>query len=129
MICHASQRVFNDWCNSFVDRIESDARSNKSATYLSSYLNELWLINSHYFEFVDQLYEVAGSFAMPREITNQYNRFVMEYNAFIQDFQDNISELRKVVKTAIEPPSAKLARELGGSMQQPTIARSHNKSE
>ena len=42
----------------------------------------------------------------------QYHKFVAEYNVFVQEFQDNISELRKVVKTGIEPPSVKLAKEL-----------------
>ena len=36
----------------------------------------------------------------------------MEYNAFVQDFRDNISELRKIGKTGIEPPSVNFAKEL-----------------
>jgi len=36
----------------------------------------------------------------------------MEYNAFAQNFRDNITELRNVARTEIEPPSVKLAREL-----------------
>ena len=127
--CSASQRVFNDWCNSFVSRIESDVRSKKSAAYLSTHLNELWLINNHYSEFIDQLCEVAGSFSLPRDITDPYNRFAMEYNAFVQEFRENISELRKVVKTAIDPPSVKLARELGGGLQQKPVSPSASKPE
>jgi len=110
--CSISRRIFNDWCNSFIERVESDIRSRKSASHLTTYLNELWLINTHYFEFIDQFGEVAGSFEMPRDIIDQYNKFVMEYNAFVQDFRENISDLKKVVKTAIEPPSVKLVREL-----------------
>ena len=49
---------------------------------------------------------------LPRETIDLYNRFVMEYNAFVQDFRDNIAELRKVAKTEVEPPSVKFAREI-----------------
>ena len=112
--CDMSQRIFDTWCSSFIGRVESDIRTNKFAAYLCTYLNELWSINSHYYEFIDQFYEVAENTEIPREITDQYNKFVMEYNAFVQDFRGNISELRKVVKTGIDPPGVKLARELSG---------------
>lgn len=110
--CDMAQRIFNTWCNSFIDRVESDIRTRGFSVYLRTYLNELWLINSHYYEFVEQFYEAAERVEVPPETVDQYNRFVVEYNAFVQDFQDNISELRKVAKTEIEPPSVRLAREL-----------------
>ncbi len=110
--CDMSQRIFDTWCNSFISRVESDIRMRRFDVYLRTYLNELWLVNSHYFEFIEQFYEVAVKTEIPRETIDQYNRFVMEYNAFAQDFRDNISKLRKVAKTEIEPPSVKFAREL-----------------
>jgi hypothetical protein len=36
----------------------------------------------------------------------------MEYNTFVQNFRENIAELRKAARTEIEPPSVKLANEL-----------------
>jgi len=110
--CDMSQRIFNTWCNSFIGRVESDIRTRRFDVYLRTYLNELWLVNSHYFEFIEQFYEIAEKVEIPRETIDQYNRFVMEYNAFAQDFRDNISELKKVAKTEIEPPSVKFAKEL-----------------
>ncbi len=110
--CDMSQRIFNTWCNSFISRVESDIRSRKFNVYLRTYLNELWLVTSHYSEFIEQFYEVAAKVEIPRETIDQYNRFVMEYNAFAQDLRDNISELKKVAKTEIEPPSVKFAKEL-----------------
>jgi len=112
--CDMSQRIFNTWCNSFIGRVESDIRTRRFDVYLRTYLNELWLVNSHYFEFIEQFYQVAEKIEVPRETIDQYNRFVVEYNAFAQDFRDNISELRKVAKTEIEPPSVKFAKELSG---------------
>ncbi len=112
--CEVSLRIFNTWCNSFVDRVESDIRTRRFDVYLRTYLNELWLANNHYDEFIEQFYEVAESVEIPRETIDQYNRFVVEYNAFAQDFRDNIGELRKVAKTEIEPPSVKFAKELLG---------------
>ena len=79
---------------------------------MRTFLNELWLINSHYYEFVEQFYEIAVKVEIPQETIDHYNRFVMEYNAFAQDFRDNISELKKVARTEIEPPSVKFAKEL-----------------
>ncbi len=112
--CDVSQRVFNSWCNSFISRVESDIGTRRFNVYLHTYLNELWLANSHYYEFIEQFYEVAEKVEIPRETLDQYNRFVMEYNAFVQDFRESISELRKVAETAIEPPSVKFAKELSG---------------
>jgi hypothetical protein len=107
-----AQRIFNTWCNSFIDRVESDIRTRGFSVYSRTYLNELWLVNSHYYEFVEQFYEVAERVEVPPETVDQYNRFVAEYNAFVQDFRDNVSELRKVARTEIEPPAVKFAKEL-----------------
>jgi len=110
--CDMSQRIFNTWCQSFITRVESDIRTRRFDVYLHTYLNELWLISSHYHEFIEQFYELAQTIETPRETIDQYNRLVMEYNAFVQNFRDNISELKKIAKTEIEPPSVKLAQEL-----------------
>ena len=110
--CEVAQRIFNTWNSSFVSRLESDIRTKRFDVYLRTYLNELWLINSHYYEFIEQFCEVAENVELPRETIDLYNRFVVEYNAFAQDFRDNISELRKFTDTEIEPPSVKFAREL-----------------
>ena len=110
--CDMSGRVFNTWCSSFITRVESDIRTRRFTVYLRAYLNELWLLNSHYYEYVEQFYEVAGKVEIPQETAGQYNRFVTEYNAFVQDFRGQIGELKKVARTEIEPPSVKLAKEL-----------------
>lgn len=110
--CDLSQRFSNTWSSSFVSRVESDIMTRKFGVYLRTYLNELWLINSHYYELVEQFYEVAQKVEIPRETREQYNRFVTEYNSFVRDFRDNISELRKTARTEIEPPSVKFAEEL-----------------
>jgi len=110
--CDMSQRVFNAWCNSFISRVEADIRIKRFDLYLHTYLNELWLVNNHYYEFIEQFYEVAEQAEISPEIIDQYNKFVMEYNTFVQDFRNNISELKKVTRTGIEPPSVKLAKEL-----------------
>ncbi len=66
--CDMSQRIFNTWCNSFIARVESDTRNKSLTSYLHTYLVELWSINSHYYEFVDQFYEVAANMEIPREL-------------------------------------------------------------
>lgn len=110
--CDMSQRIFNSWGNSFISRVESDIGTRRFADYLSSYLNELWLITSRYHDFVEQFSEVAERMEIPSETVGQYSRFVMEYNAFVQNFRESITELRNITRTGIEPPSVKLAREL-----------------
>ena len=110
--CDMSQRIFNGWCSSFVNRVEGDIGLRKFADYLYTYLNELWLIISRYYEFIEQFYEVAEKVEIPQEFIDQYNKFVMEYNAFVQSFRENITELKTVARTGIEPPSVKLAKEL-----------------
>ena len=110
--CGMSQRIFDTWANNFTTRVESDLRSRRYTVFLHTHLNELWSINSHYYEFTEQFYEVAEKFEVPQEIVYQYNRFVVEYNAYIQNFRDTITELRNVARTQIEAPSVKFAREL-----------------
>ena len=104
----------NAWCSSFVGRMESDIKTRKFAAYLCTYLNELWSINDHYYEFVQQFYEIAENIETPRETADQYTKFVVEYNAFAQNFRDTITELKNVARTEVEPPSVKFARELPG---------------
>lgn len=110
--CDMSQRVFNTWTNSFVSRVESDIRTKNFVVYLRTYLNELWLINSYYYELIEQFVEVTQKQEIPQATREQYNRFVDEYNAFAQDFRDNIGELKQIAHTEIEPPSVKFAKEL-----------------
>ncbi len=110
--CDMSQRVFNNSCNSFIDRLEGDTRTGRFSIYLRTYLSEMWLINTNYYEFVEQFYDIAQNVEIPQETIAQYKRFVTEYNAFAQNFRDSITELKKVAKTEIEAPSVKLAEEL-----------------
>jgi len=110
--CGMSQRIFDTWTNNFTTRVEGDFRTRKFTVFLHTYLNELWSINSHYHEFTEQFYEVAEKFEVPHEIVGQYNRFAVEYNAFVQNFRDTITELRNVARTEVEAPSVKFAREL-----------------
>jgi len=113
--CDMSRRIFNTWCDSFMERVESDIRTRRYDVYLRTYLNELWQANNHYYDFVDQFYEIAEKVEIPQETVAQYNKFVMEYNAFVQDFRDSISELKKIARTEIEPPSVKFAKELSAA--------------
>lgn len=112
--CGMSQRIFDTWANNFTTRVESDLRSRRYTVFLHTHLNELWSINSHYYEFIEQFFEVAEKFEVPSDIVEQYNRFMVEYNAFIQNFRDTITELRNVARTQIEAPSVKFAQELKG---------------
>ena len=119
--CDMSARIFNTWGNSFIDRLEGDTRTGRFSMYLRTYLNELWLLNNHYYEFIEQFHEIAQSVEIPREARDQYNRFVVEYNSFLQNFRDSIVQLKKVAKAEIEAPSVKMARELSGVM--PSLAK------
>jgi hypothetical protein len=110
--CDMSQRVFDSWCDSFISRVQSDVRTRRYTIYLRTYLNELWLMNNHYYEYVEQFGEIAEKVALPQETVDQYHRFAAEYNAFTQNFREHIVEMRKVARTEIEAPSVKSAKEL-----------------
>ncbi|MFC2043767.1 hypothetical protein ACFLT8_00965 [Chloroflexota bacterium] len=110
--CDMSQRVFNTWSNSFINRVEIDTRTGRFSIYLRTYLNELWLMNSHYYEFIEQFHEIGEKIELPPEIIDQYGRFMVEYNTFVQNFRNSIADLKKVARVEVEPPSVKLAREL-----------------
>lgn len=110
--CDVSARLFNTWCDSFIDRLEEDTRTGKFRVFLSLYLNELWLLNNHYYEFVEQFYEIGEKVDIPPTTREQYNRFAVEYNLFVQNLRETIAEARRIAHTEIEPPSVKLAKEL-----------------
>ena len=112
--CDMSKRIFSTWCNSFIGRLESDTRTGRFSIYLRTFLDELWLANNHYYEFIEQFYEIAQKVEIPSVTIDQYNRFVVEYNTFVQNFRENITELKEVARTEIEAPSVKLAEELSG---------------
>ncbi|MFC1939442.1 hypothetical protein ACFLXO_01995 [Chloroflexota bacterium] len=113
--CDMSKRIFNTWCNSFIDRLESDTRTGRFSLYLRTYLNELWMLNTYYHEFIEQFHEIGERVEIPPETLDQYNRFVLEYNSFVVNFHDSIAELKKVARTEIEAPSVKPARELAAT--------------
>ncbi|MFC2034135.1 hypothetical protein ACFLTT_01850 [Chloroflexota bacterium] len=112
--CDMSKRIFNTWCNSFIGRLENDTRTGRFSIYLRAYLNELWLATNHYYEFIEQFYEIAQKVEIPKETLEQYNRFVVEYNSFVKNFSENIEELKDITSTEIEPPSVQMAKELSG---------------
>jgi hypothetical protein len=118
--CDMSARIFNTWCDNFMDRIESDARTGRFRIYLRTYLNELWSLNNHYYEFVEQFYEIAEKIEIPAASREQYNRFAVEYNSFVQNFREHIAELRRIAGTEIEPPSVNMANELVSIRPVPT---------
>jgi hypothetical protein len=125
--CEVAQRVFNTWSNSFVTRMESDIRGRRFGAYLRNGLNELWLLTTHYDEFVEQFCEVAERVELPPETIELYNRFATEYNAFVQDFRDSIAELREAARTEIEPPSVNFAKELRATGPIQAIERGEEK--
>ena len=113
--CDMSKRILNTWCDGLISRLESDTRSGRSSMSLNASVNELWLMNNHYFEFVEQFNEIATKIEIPVSTLDQYTRFATEYNIFVENFRDTIGELKKTAKTGIEPPSVKLAKLLPGA--------------
>ena len=121
--CDMSQRVLNTWCSSFISRVETDTRTGRFSIYLRSYLNDLWLMTNLYHEYIERFYEIAEKMVIPQETIDQYRKFTLEYNAFVEQFQDSISEIKKFARTEIEPPSVKPAYELSGIPIQQTQPR------
>jgi hypothetical protein len=87
-------------------------RSRRYTAFLHTHVNELWAINIHYYEFIEQFDEIAEKFTLPADLTTQYNKFAEEYNVFVQNFRDTLTELKNIARIQIEAPSIKLAREL-----------------
>ncbi|NLL90033.1 MAG: hypothetical protein GX226_02885 [Dehalococcoidales bacterium] len=110
--CDMSARVFNAWANGLITRLESDNKTGRFSIYLRAYTNELWIINNLYYEYIEQFCEVVEKIEVPEEAKEQYGKFVVEYNVFVAQFRELISEMRKVARTEIEPPSIKTAREV-----------------
>ncbi len=114
--CDMCARLMDTWFDSFIHRVEGDSGSGRFSIYIRVYLNELWILNNHYYEFVEQFYEIAEQLDIPPATRDHYNRFAAEYNTFVQNFRDTISELRSLSATDIEPPSVKLAETLPGGV-------------
>ena len=112
--CDMAQRVFNSWGNAFNERLEVDSKSGRFGLYLRPYLNELWMMNNLYYEFIEQFHEIAEKVEIPPETLEQYNRFSLEYNAFAENFRSFASDSLKAGKTEIEAPSIKSTMETRG---------------
>jgi len=110
--CGMSQRIFDSWSDNFINRVETDLRNRRYTVFLQTHLNELWAMNNHYYEFIEQFCEIADKFQISQETVAQYNRFVTEYNAFTENFRETITELKTIARTQIEAPSVKVAPEL-----------------
>ena len=117
--CEMTQRIFDSWSDHFATRVETDLRNRRYTQFLHTHINELWAINNHYYDFTEQFCEIVSKFEVPRDVIEQYNRFVTEYNAFVENFRNTIMELKTIARTQIEAPSVKLARELPGVMRSP----------
>tara|TARA_B100000315_G_C14523865_1_gene562875 strand:- start:442 stop:1104 length:663 start_codon:yes stop_codon:yes gene_type:complete len=115
--CDMSQRVFNTWCASFISRLENDTRTGRFSIYLRYHFYELWQVTNHYHEFIEQFYDIAQKVELPPETLDQYQRFAVEYNTFVEQFRDLTSELKKVARTEIEPPAIKPACELASKVK------------
>jgi hypothetical protein len=116
--CETSKRIFDTWADNFTTRVETDLRSRRYTAFLHTHLNELWAINNHYYEYIEQFYEVAEKFPLPADLITQYKKFAEEYNIFVQSFRDTLSDLKNIARIQIEAPSIKLARELTGKKKQ-----------
>ena len=110
--CAMAQRIFDTWASSFNNRVESDFRSRRYILFLHIHINELWSINNHYYEFVEQFVEIARKYQVPANVISQYNKFSEEYNVFVQTFRETTTELRNIARIQIEAPGIKLAPEL-----------------
>ncbi len=107
-----TRRVFDTWAEHFAGRVEADLRSRRFMSFLQTHINELWAINNHYYEFVEQFSEIAQRFEVPKETIERYRKFTEEYNLFVESFRDAINELKTIARTQLEAPSVKTAREL-----------------
>ena len=101
--------------NITADRVESDLRGHRYIQFLKTHINELWALNNHYYEFIEQFAEIARRFEAPADTIEQYGKFIEEYNLFVQNFRDAVNELKAVARTQLEAPSIKLAPEVNAS--------------
>ncbi|GAG70720.1 unnamed protein product [marine sediment metagenome] len=97
--CDLSQRIFNTWCSSFVSRLESDIRTRKFGVYIRTYLNELWLINSHYFELIEQFGEVAQKAEMVKGKAEEVKEKAAEV---VEKVKETATEARKKAEAKFE---------------------------
>jgi ABC-type multidrug transport system fused ATPase/permease subunit len=107
-----TRRVFDSWAEHFAGRVEADLRNRRFTSFLQTHINELWALNNHYYEFIEQFSEIAQRFEVPRETVERYRKFTEEYNLFVESFRDAINELKTIARTQLEAPSVKTAREL-----------------
>ncbi len=110
--CEMTHHIFDSWSDHFSTRVETDLRNRRYDNFLHTHINELWALNNHYYDFTEQFCEIVDRFEVPKDVIEQYNRFITEYNAFVESFRNAIMELKTIARTQIEAPSVKLAREL-----------------
>ncbi|MCL2474935.1 MAG: hypothetical protein FWF37_02230 [Chloroflexi bacterium] len=105
--CEQTERVYNTWCENYISRIETDSATGRFAIYIRRYLQELWMLNSLYHEYIEQLRDIAEKVELPTEMIEQYNRFSAEYNSFTNSFRELINLAVKSGKTELDANSVK----------------------
>ena len=107
--CDMGGRVLHHWLTRFAARVEADIRIRKEERYLSACVHEFWDINNLYHDFVREFCQKASKEDITKSARESYNKFRVEYNAFVQNFRGYISEFKKVAKIDIKPQSVKFA--------------------
>jgi len=105
--CEQTERVYNTWCENYISRLETDSATGRFAIYIRRYLQELWMLNNLYHEYIEQFRDIAEKVELPTEIIEQYNRFSAEYNSFTNSFRELINLALKSGKTELDANSVK----------------------
>jgi len=113
--CEQTERIYNSWAENFISRIETDTATGRYTLYIRRHLQELWMLNNHYFEYIEQFREIAEKVNLPTEMIEQYNRFSAEYNSYTNSFREIIASSHKSGKTNIEADSIKDAIFVGAT--------------
>ena len=113
--CEQTERVYNTWSENFISRMETDSATGRYTLYIRRHLQELWMLNNHYHEYIEQLRDIAEKVNLPTEMIEQYNRFSAEYNSFVNSFREIISSGHKSGKTNLEANSVKDAIYVGAT--------------
>ena len=111
--CALGRDFLTYWVVYFIERLELIVKHKPSqGKEVSERFEEFRRMNHSYLQLVEAFYEKASTTQIPKNLEDNYNKFVKEYDAFIQTLRSLIDEASKVFKVSVDSKNIQFAKEL-----------------
>jgi hypothetical protein len=111
--CNLGRDFLTYWATYLIERLSFIIESKPSQRKeLSERFEEFRCMNHSYFQLVRAFREKANVLQIPKNLEDEYNKFVTEYNEFVRNLRNTVAEASGVLHLSVDPKSIEFADEL-----------------